>query len=63
MGSIIGRPEIGSGTTRLSRPKTARTVPSVSTSAGVPAPQVMATLPVLELAGLARKEGAVWRRL
>ncbi|WP_111765290.1 DNA-processing protein DprA [Nakamurella deserti] len=39
------------------------TVSELSTSAGVPAPQVMATLPVLELAGLARKEGAVWRRL
>jgi DNA processing protein len=39
------------------------TVSELSTSAGVPAPQVMASLPVLELAGLARKEGAVWRRL
>lgn len=39
------------------------TVSELSTSAGVPAPQVIATLPVLELAGLVRKEGAVWRRL
>ncbi len=39
------------------------TVSELSASAGIPAPQVMAALPVLELAGLARKEGGVWRRL
>ncbi len=39
------------------------TVASLSTSAGVPAAQVLATLPVLELAGLVQREGALWRRL
>ncbi len=39
------------------------TVSQLSTSSGVPAAQVIAALPLLELGGLARREGALWRRL
>jgi DNA processing protein len=39
------------------------TVSELSTSSGLPPPQVIASLPLLELAGLVRKEGGVWRRL
>lgn len=39
------------------------TVSEISTSSGVTAPEVIASLPVLELAGLVRREDGRWRRL
>jgi hypothetical protein len=36
IGSMMGRPDMGSVMTRLSSPKTCRTVSSVSTASGVP---------------------------